>query len=110
MKILLVQQNKPIADGTFRNWNEIDVMKKLVSAAIRATRQIPSYVFLAKVSLISCFGAARKIEPNVIRKWKRKVRMYRNYKFYTGNARFVNIVGSSYLANQWTFQIVQMLG
>lgn len=37
MKILLVQQNKPIADGTFRNWNEIDVMKKLVSAAIRAT-------------------------------------------------------------------------
>lgn len=78
MKILLVQQNKPIADGTFRNWNEIDVMKKLVSAAIRATRQIPSYVFLAKVSLISCFGAARKIEPNVIRKWKRKVRMYRN--------------------------------
>jgi hypothetical protein len=43
-------------------------MKKLVSAAIRATRKIPSYVFLAKVSLISCFGAARKIEGKIIRK------------------------------------------
>ena len=77
MEILLVQQNKSTADGTCRNWKEIAVMNKLVSAAIRATRKIPSYVFLAKVSLISCFGAARKIEGKIIRKCKRKVRMYR---------------------------------